>query len=150
MSFEYDRDWLRSLDPTFPQIGDYMVYFPQGHIQHLLEFGDAELPFTTFSLCLCHVDGMETVFPHHTCHCMSIVLRLTLKIVGVPSPEFQLTHQPIRAFVKPPRNVELPQVVVSLRNCDLPDYLIDYTKYLSLIGKSWKPGDHFQMEFLEK
>lgn len=151
LRYEYHRDWLRSCDASYPQLGEFYVYFPQGHIQHLLEFGDPETPFTAVSLCLCQIDSMEVRFPHHTCCSMSILLRLSLKIVGFPAGRSNTQHpNPVQSFVKLPEGVEFPRIVVTLRNCDLPDFLVRFPVFHALMGKPWKVGDPFEMRFVEK
>ena len=124
----YTRDWLRlpSLEPAFqPQVDDLVVYFPQGHLQHLLEFGDADLPFTQYPCCVCKVVHQEYQFPHHLCVSSSIVLRLQLQVVAIPDPSYQITGKPIQSFVTPSStSTALPTFYVNLRDCSLPEYLV--------------------------
>lgn len=149
----YQRDWLRrsSHSKSFlPQLGDYVVYFPQGHLQHLLEFGDADLPFTTYSCCVCRVIGQSFAFPQHLCCSNSILLRLRLQAVAIPDPESQHSNSPIQSFVQPPHILRLPSFQVTLRDCGLPDYLVNLDTYSERMKHKWKVGDHFEMEFVEE
>lgn len=128
VNYVYSRDWLRlpTLEPAFqPQIGDYVVYFPQGHLQHLLEFGDKDLPFTNYPCCVCKVISQEFCFPHHLCVSMSIILRLQLQVVAIPHPDSQKKEkgQPIQSFVTLPSS-DFPSFYVNLRDCSLPEYLV--------------------------
>lgn len=72
----YQRDWLRRPSPPHafhPQLDDTVVYFPQGHLQHLLEFGDADVPLTQFACCVCRVVEQRFAFPNHLCRSNSIL-----------------------------------------------------------------------------
>lgn len=82
---------------------------------------------------------------------MSILLRLALKIVGFPAGRTNAQHpNPVQSFVKLPEGVEFPRIVVTLRNCDLPDFLVSFPIFHTLMGKPWKVGDPFEMRFVEK
>ena len=145
----FTRDWLRQTapSPSLPQLGDRVIYFPQGHIQHLLQYGDPELPVTLFSCCVGRIRAFSITFPHHLAPSSSVVLKLTIEIVGIPSPDAQLQNSFVQSFVSLPPSLKLPPLEVSLRDSDLPDYLCPYDRYIHLMSKNWQKDDHFEMEF---
>ena len=149
---QFSRDWLRRADAPSapPQLGDWVVYFPQGHIQHLLQYGDPDIPFCMFSCCVGRVMTSTVDFPHHLAPSSSIVLKLTIEIVGIPSPDAQLQNSFIQSFVALPSSMKLPPLEVCLRDSDLPDYICPYDRYTRLMTKHWQEGDHFEMEFLNE
>ena len=127
-----------------------VVYFPQGHIQHLLQFGDPELPFTLFSCCVCVVRACSYHFPHHLAPSSSIVCQLQLEVVAAPAPESQLHNAFVRSFCALPPSLHLPRVTVSLRDSDLPDFVFSYDRYTQMMARPWSEHDHFQMDFLNE
>ena len=122
------------------------MYFPQGHIQHLLQFGDPELPFTLFSCCVCVVRACSYHFPPSS----SIVCQLQLEVVAAPAPESQLHNAFVRSFCALPPSLHLPRVTVSLRDSDLPDFVFSYDRYTQMMARPWSEHDHFQMDFLNE
>ena len=147
----YQRDWLRRPSPSHvfhPQLNDTVVYFPQGHLQHLLEFGDADLPFAEFACCVCRVTEQHFAFPNHLCCSNSVLEILHLQVVAIPDPSYQTNGSVPKAFVQP--LASLPSFQVTLRDCDLPDYLVSLQTYLERMGQSWSVGSRFEMEFLER
>ena len=151
LPYLYQRDWLRRPSPssTFhPQLNDAVVYFPQGHLQHLFEFGDADLPFTEFACCVCRVVEQQFAFPNHLCNSNSVLEVLRLQVMAIPDPSSQATGSASRAFLRSP--FPFPSFQVTLRDCDLPDYLVSLQTYLERMGQNWSVGSRFEMEFLEE
>ena len=147
----YQRDWLRRPSPPHafhPQLDDTVVYFPQGHLQHLLEFGDADVPFTQFACCVCRVVEQRFAFPNHLCRSNSILEVLKLQVVAVPDPGYQTSGDAPKTFVRP--TTSLPVFQATLRDCDLPDFLVSLQNYVERMGQSWAVGSHFEMEFQEE
>ena len=124
------------------------MYFPQGHLHHLLQFGDSETPFTAFPCCCCQIEEANYQFPSHLVPSSSIEYRLKLRVVGIPNKQYQTTNTFIDSFV--PLENETIYFNVTLRHSDLPDFIINYTTYTTLIQKHWKVDDHFEMEFMEE
>lgn len=132
----------------FPQLKDVVVYFPQGHLAHLLQYGDADLPYDAFPCCCCQITGVDYRFPHHLVSSSSIEYHLKLEVIGIPVKQYQTTHSFIDSFTS--LSGEHPVFEVTLRHSDLPDFLINYQTFTTLLQKHWKEGDHFEMEFMEE
>lgn len=129
-------------------MNDIVVYFPQGHIHHLLEFGDKDLPFTLFPCCCCRIEQASYHFPNHLVACSSIEYHLTLQCIAIPSKQYQTNQSFVQSFTLIHQTI--PSFEVTLRHSDLPDYLINYATFTELMKKEWKESDHFEMEFLEE
>ncbi|CAM9647541.1 unnamed protein product, partial [Ectocarpus fasciculatus] len=90
-----DRAWLQQEEPNdlqyCPQCGDHVVYFPQGHSEHLQEFPETTAPpwisfASKWPVIECRISRLSFEFPSHNEHnrCQSIVARIRLVVIGIP------------------------------------------------------------------
>lgn len=68
-------------------------------------------------------------------------------MIGIPTKQYQLADTFIDSFTPVNESISFN---ITLRHSDLPDYIINYATYTSLLQKKWKVDDHFEMEFMEE
>jgi hypothetical protein len=87
-----------------PQMGDRVIYFPQGHREILSQFventippwQDKELFVQRWPLVECEVTGIQFEFPteqeHKFCNSVVVVVRLGVCCLSFVSPSYLLLH----------------------------------------------------------
>ncbi|CAM9166354.1 unnamed protein product [Choristocarpus tenellus] len=95
---DVDRSWLtmedlkdRKLYSYCPQVGEIVMYFPQGHMSYLHSFPEAtQPPYKLFkgrpSVVRCQVKHMTFSFPvdYQDTGCYSVVCHVVLQVLGFP------------------------------------------------------------------
>lgn len=154
---EVDRKWLQE-DRTFdsqyvPQIGDQVIYFPQGHIEVLHQYAESTPPpWHSFPrrwpLVECIVKDLVYEFPSRAEHrrCQSVLAIVTLALVGIPikhqltaTGEYHVDFVPQR-HTRHSATSEPSTFQVTLRNCNLPDYLIPSYLFYRCLRTPWHEG----------
>lgn len=156
---EIDREWLQIEEQNeqqyCPQVGDSVVYFPQGHSALLSEFParDRLLPWNSFNdrwpVVHCEVKDIIFEFPPATelRRCNSVVATITLLILKTPE-KWKLipsTGTMQVEFITPRVTRHKDKIdqtfVVSIRNWDdVPDFIIPYYMFSRSLNCSWRAG----------
>ncbi len=159
-----DRSWLQGdsqLECIYiPQIGDRVVYFPQGHREHLQFFTeDVSPPWNSFPqkwpLVECIIRHIEYRFPgdQELRWTASTVAEITLAIIGTPSRNvFTASGQYHVTFVPPrsTRNNTREQLIkVTMRNSQLPDFLVLSDVFMKTIRVAWHQGVLISVQYKE-
>jgi WD40 repeat protein len=163
---DIDRFWLQE-DQTFdsqyaPQLGDRVIYFPQGHIELLHHFAEnSRPPWHSFPhkwpLVECTVKDISYEFPSRAEHrrCQSILVVLTLNVISIPlkpqlssSGEYHVDLVPQR-HTRHSVNVEPISFKVTIRNCSLPDFLIPSHVFNRCLKLTWCEGIKVSVTYRE-
>ena len=156
---QIDREWLQTdkqeEQQYCPQVGDQVVYFPQGHSALLSEFParDRLLPWNSFNdrwpVVHCEVRDIIFEFPPagELRRCQSVVATITLVIVRVPEKwklvPFQGNMLVDFAVPRTSRHKGNTEHVftVSIRNWDdVPDFIVPYYMFARALECQWRPG----------
>jgi WD40 repeat protein len=163
-ALQIDRSWLQMDTPQetlyVPQIGDHVIYFPQGHKEHLQRFTeDVPPPWNSFPqkwpLVECVVREVSYRFPkdQELRWCNSIVAEVTLAIIGTPSKNaITVSGMYLVSFVPPraTRNSTREQLIkVTLRNTQLPDFLVLFDIFQRTIKMAWHQGIQISVQYKE-
>ena len=164
IGLKLDRTWLQSFTPHeslyAPQIGDHVIYFPQGHKEQLQRFTeDVSPPWNSFPqkwpLVECIVRDITYRFPNdqELRWCNSMIAEVSLAIVGTPSRyNIAVTGQYMVSFV-PPRstrhNAREQLITVTLRNTQLPDFLVLFEIFQRTIRVAWHQGVKISVAYQE-
>ena len=162
------REWALSDEPSdfqyCPQLGDAVIYFPQGHAEHLMTFHEtAQPPWTSFPIrwvaVECIVTDLQFDFPTQAEHrrSNSVVATVGLKMVGIPlhaagtSSNYSLTEFSRTST----RSSSLDRAeyssfkVVMRKGTGVPDFLIPSFLYHRAAAVRWRAGMRFQSPFIE-
>ncbi|GLE10143.1 hypothetical protein PINS_up022138 [Pythium insidiosum] len=91
----FNRDWLqvenpREMDQYIPQVGDYVVYFPEGHQAFLKHIDSPSPPFlrliARFHSVKCRVAAVNYVFPNRHEYAKSRAIRCEISLVVLAAP----------------------------------------------------------------
>lgn len=149
-----DRTWLQE-DRQFvqqycPQVGDKVLYFPQGHVELLTSFPESTSPpWTTFGdtwpLVECIVKDVTYSFPTEREYrlCTSVIASLKLVIIRVPMKRTISSSGQVSVQLIAPRTTRnTPKsetfFTVSLRNYHIPDFIIPSYIYQRSMSIQWK------------
>ena len=177
-----DSAWLRaeeSIEQQYlPQVGDKVIYFPQGHMEHLQVMPEnSSPPWFTYHSQLRHLLnstglGGTGKWPFVECKvvdywydfpksgeykkCNSALVEIELEITGVPSGSISnVSSSHNAAFIYPKfqaveaSNEDTISFTVTLRNLNLPDFLVPSYLYFQAALVPWKRGTKFQTYFKE-
>ena len=143
-----------------PQVGDAVFYFPQGHMDYLERFGGTP-PWLANSLFAshpavveCEVSSMSYHFPTEEEYSVSssIVATIVMRITGLPLPVPSSSGQFIPTQFTVPRLTRHTTsqaannphgqnvIVVSVRCCGLPDFIIPDHVYHRAARMNWRIG----------
>jgi hypothetical protein len=153
---DVDREWLQEDTQTEkyyqPQLGDRIVYFPQGHIQLLERFPESrQPPWNSFAqnwpVVECIIQEMSFHFPTQAAHrkCTSIVASITLEIVRTPS-KLHTSHSGLNLVdLMVPRNTRNSTQLnhtfeIDFRNYEIPDFIVPYHLFERSIKTPWFNG----------
>eukprot|EP01038_Epipyxis_sp_PR26KG_P011104 gene11104-14904_t len=165
VGYHIDRQWLQGEESNAsqyaPQLGDVVIYFPQGHAFHLQCFTENRPPpwlsFTQKSpLIECVVKGIRFEFPSEVEYskCMSINVKLTLAITRYPSRKVLNTSQGTYSIEwqapRSLRNMVESTFEVSIRNCHLPDFVVPAGLFTRSTKLSWYEGMRITANFKEE
>lgn len=101
---KFHREWLqlvnlRSVHQYVPQVGDYVVYLPEGHPGYL-NYGGMPTPryyarLSKFYAVKCHVADVKYVFPTAEEHprCDTIKCELSLAVLAVPTSAIRFARE---------------------------------------------------------
>lgn len=163
---EIEREWLLSDSPSdyhyCPQVGDQVMYFPQGHLNHLNLIPEQKRPpWMSFPLkwpvVECQIVSISHDFPTHSefNKCPSVIAKIQLQLTGRPlrwgsncrSGQIYSSFGSLREsrHTTPPNL----QFEVSLRSSSLPDYIIPSYLYYRCSVVNWQPSVEFVSYFLE-
>jgi hypothetical protein len=160
-----DRDWLlqdRACDQQYsPQIDDIVLYFPQGHLEHLQIFPEGRTPpWTSFPhkwpVVECKVLDVSYDFPSQSEHsrCESVVVNITLFLTGLPLQWGRMGAGYVYKTFGPPRESRNDKQLyrtfkVSLRNLSMPEYLVPWHIYHNAAASVWEENSLFTSIFRE-
>ena len=156
---EIDREWLQAdkqdEQQYCPQLGDQVVYFPQGHSSLLSEFParDRLLPWNSFNdrwpVVHCEVRDVTFDFPPiaELRRCKSVVATITLVILRAPD-KWKLiplsgSIQIDLAVPRVSRHKENTEHIfqVTIRNwAELPDFIVPYYMFSRAVDCHWRAG----------
>jgi WD40 repeat protein len=160
---EVGRRWLQSEELTAqysPQLGDKVMYFPQGHIQWLQQFQESSSPpWMAFPqrwpIVECEVRDVQYVFPDTALEykmCCSVKAKVLLAVVRVPLRHAITTHdQYVLEMVAPraTRHSSAKEITftVTLRDWDMPDFLVPSDLFMRSIRLAWHKGIRVNVPF---
>lgn len=161
-----ERDWLLLDSPSdheyCPQVGDKVMYFPQGHINHLNLLPEQRRPpWMSFPMkwpvVECRIISISYDFPTHSEYnkCPSILAKLQLQLIGRPLRWGNNCHpgQIYSSFgpLRESRNTTPQDIIfeVTLRHSTLPDFLVPSYLYYRCSIINWQPSVEFVSYFLE-
>ena len=162
---DVDREWLM-MDTTCdqeycPQVGDHVLYFPQGHMEHLNLFPEPRRPpWMLFAhrwpVVECRVEKLDFNFPSpmELKKSNSIVVTMTLRLLGRPVRWGNASPGHMYTNFAPPRESRHSQNTdiifqVMLRNTSAPDFIVPWHVYHRAAAVSWSTGQHFLSYFKE-
>lgn len=165
VGLEVNRAWLQSdvrTEQYCPQLGDLVMYFPQGHIQWLQEFKETAAPPWNkfpgkFPLVECEVRDIRYSFPasedeFYACH--SVKATLVLVVTRIPTHSAITSNGYYKVALSSPRSTrnssssEITFEVV-LRDWGLPDFLVPSDVFLRSIKLPWHMGLKVNVVFKE-
>jgi len=165
VGLEVNRAWLQSdvrTEQYCPQVGDLVMYFPQGHIQWLQEFKETAAPPWNkfpgkFPLVECEVRDIRYSFPasedeFYACH--SVKATLVLVVTRIPTHSAITSNGYYKVALSSPRSTrnssssEITFEVV-LRDWGLPDFLVPSDVFLRSIKLPWHMGLKVNVVFKE-
>ncbi|RYG68548.1 hypothetical protein EON64_04930, partial [archaeon] len=165
VDIEVDRAWLQmdTQRENFycPQLGDKVVYFPQGHKQHLQTFAeDSSPPWQSFPVkwpfVECEVKDIQYQFPSFVEHrkCPSVMAILTLLVTRIPiQTSISQSGQYIGSLSEPrsTRHSTFKDILfkVTMRNSNLPDFLVPSDLFQKSIFLPWHQGVRITVEYKE-
>lgn len=160
-----DRSWLQlsSQDEALycPQLGDKVIYFPQGHREQLHYFpNDLSPPWLAFPskwpFVECEVRGIQFEFPtmHEHRSCPSVLAILTLAVVRIPLRTIISAHGQYITELTEPRatrhNTPKEHIFkVTLRNSGLADFLVPTVLFLRSVHLPWHQGIRLDVNYKE-
>ena len=149
-----DRAWLQEdrqyVQQYCPQVGDKVLYFPQGHVELLTSFPESSSPpWTSFGdtwpLVECIVKDVTYSFPTEREYrlCSSVIASLKLVIIRVPMKRtISATGQVSIQLIAPRTTRNTPKsetfFTVSLRNYHIPDFVIPSYIYERSMRIQWR------------
>eukprot|EP01033_Poteriospumella_lacustris_P013296 gene13297-9524_t len=158
---EAHRAWLQcdlQYDMLYvPQLGDEVVYVPQGHAKYLESFPEEGVPacnrFRGSPFVECTVVDIRYVFPnqHHYNLSRSVVALVTLAVTGTPT-RVDIRHSKYIATVVEPRATrrqEQQLFVVSLRSSSCADYVIPKVVFHRALTVAWHPNLRITSHFCD-
>lgn len=165
MGLELDRSWLQQDAPSeyvySPQVGDIVVYFPQGHKEQLTHFTESSSPpWVSFGQRLpfyeCMVQDIAYEFPTEQEFriCKSAVAKITLVVLRIPSRTTLTTHGSYVVSLMELRSTRHSSskafsFEVKLRNSGLADFVIPASIFHRSIRLSWHQGVEILCKFSE-
>jgi hypothetical protein len=156
---EIDRNWLvnpRQTSQYAPQLGDRVMYFPQGHLQWWEKFPEsASPPWLAFSqkwpVVECEVRRIEYAFPdpsQESTGCYSVEARVQLVVTRVPVRNvFTAANKFSLQLVEP--SASKITFTVTLRDWDLPEVLVPADIFQRAIEQPWPAGSWVTVPFKE-
>jgi hypothetical protein len=163
-----NREWAVAEEASdyqyCPQVGDTVMYFVQGHAQHLSSIHEtAQPPWTNFpgrwQAVECRVTGVHYNLPTQAEHrvCNSVVATVALTIIGTPMhASGASSHHLLTDFSSTSTRrshldrAEYCNFTVTLRKgMDLSDFLVPAYLYYRAAVIRWRPGMRLQCPFLE-
>lgn len=165
MGLELDRSWLQQDAPNeyvySPQVGDIVIYFPQGHKEQLTHFTESSSPpwvafGQKFPLYECMVQDIAFEFPteQEFCKCKSAVAKVTLVVLRVPSRTTLTSHGNYLVNMIEMRSTRHSinktfSFEVKLRNSGLADFVIPSSIFHRSISWAWHQGIEIVVKFSE-
>ena len=183
LSATIDSAWLHAVEIVdqqyIPQMGDRVIYFPQGHMEHLQAMpegssppwfvyhrhlrrmlGDDGIAGSGKWPCVeCRVVDLWHDFPKSSDYkkCNSAIVEIELEIIGVPQPSLTkytnsgvMTGSIYTKFIPvTDRDEESMSFTVTLRNLNLPEFLVPYHLYIQSGQVKWGKGVKFRTFFKE-
>ena len=166
MGLELERSWLQQDAPNefiySPQVGDLVVYFPQGHKEQLTHFTESTSPpWVMFGQKLplyeCMVQDISYEFPSEQefRKCKSAVAKITLVVLRVPS-RTTLTNQGSYLVnfmeLRSTRHSSNKSFTfdVKLRDSGLADFVIPAAIFEKSIQLHWHQGVEIVAKFSER
>jgi len=159
-----DRTWLQEdrqyVQQYCPQVGDKVLYFPQGHVELLTSFPESTSPpWTAFGdtwpLVECIVKDVTFSFPTEREYrlCTSVIASLKLEITRVPMKRTISSNGQVSVQLIAPRTTRnTPKsdtfFIVSLRNYHVPDFMIPSYIYERSMSIQW--GQNMMIEVFYK
>ncbi len=161
-----DRAWLQMDSPNealyCPQVGDRVVYFPQGHKQHLQNFAeDVSPPWLAFPIkwpfVECEVREVQYEFPsmQEYRYCQSVMAILTLVVIRIPLKNTISSHGQYITDLVEPRSTrhsshkEQQIFRVTVRNSSLADFLVPSVVFLRSVHLPWHLGIRINVTYKE-
>lgn len=165
-----DRSWLQQDEPNdlqyCPQYRDHVVYFPQGHREHLHDFPENSAPpwisfGSKWPVIECRITQLSYEFPNQSEHrrCPSIVARIRLQVLGIPlkwgpgGSSSGITAAMYKEFgqLRATRHSTASELEfdVNLRSATAPDFIVPIHLYMRAATVKWRPGVRFQTYFKE-
>jgi hypothetical protein len=157
------RKWLQgtALTPQYtPQLGDRVMYFPQGHIQWLQQFQESSSPpWMAFPqkwpIVECEVRKIEYMFPDTSQEhnmCCSVKAKVQLAVVRVPVRNvITAAGQYVLELAAPraTRHSSSSEISfsVTLRDWDMPDFLVPSDLFMRSIRLAWHTGVRVTVQF---
>lgn len=162
---QIDRSWLlleaQSDQQYIPQIGDRVLYFPQGHMLHLNDMPEARSPPwlafpTKWPVVECVVDYVKYSLPSRNeySRCPSVIAHISLTLIGVPVKWGNSGPGHLYTAFSPPRTTRnssqaYTKFDVSLRNLGAADFLVPWDIYYKAAITKWEPQMKFSTVFNE-
>lgn len=164
LGLEYDRKWMQEYMPNefayAPQIGDVVMYFPQGHKEYLQAFSEnLSPPWNDFPakypVVECEVRNIEFDLPRGSvfARCNSIVATLTLVLLRIPAKQIISPNGQYVLDLAPPRTtrhtvVREHKFQVTLRKYrHLAEFIIPQAIFLRSIRLPWMPDIEVIMHY---
>ena len=160
---DVNRNWLQSeaLTPQYsPQLGDKVMYFPQGHIQWLQQFQESSSPpWMSFPqkwpIVECEVRDIQYVFPDTAQEykmCCSVKAKVKLAVVRIPVRNGITSNNQYVLEMAAPRATRHKAgqeitFTVTLRDWDMPDFLIPSDVFMRSIRLAWHTGIRVHVQF---
>jgi WD40 repeat protein len=162
-----DRQWVLgdtvSEAQYSPQVGDKVVYLPQGHLELLSAFPESSSPPwlsfpSKWPLVECEVRAVQYRLPseQELKFCPSVIVRLTLSILRVPiRNQFQssgLYYLELAEAARATRNSTHKEhtFTVSLRSCHVPEFVIPSHLFLRSVRNPWVEGMRIDVQYKER
>ncbi|CAM9632001.1 unnamed protein product [Scytosiphon promiscuus] len=150
-----DRVWLTLDDPVkamqhgyCPQVGEVVMYFPQGHETYLRTFPENNTPpYKLFkgrpAVVRCQVKEISFAFPtdHAEVGNQSVVCRLSLEVLGFPVRVSSSVVTRTTIALASRGEYPLAYREDSLRDCGEADYLVSERRYNESVRRAWKPSE---------
>jgi hypothetical protein len=144
-----------------PQVGDHVLYFPQGHLEHLNAFPESRRPpWMLFShrwpVVECKILSVEYELPTSAelKKSTSVIAKIGLLLLGRPVKWGNASPGAMYTSFAPPRESRHSQATelvfqVSLRSSSAPDFLVPWHVYMKACSVQWSPGLTFVSYFKE-
>ena len=163
------RDWALAEEPSdfqyCPQLGDSVIYFPQGHAEYLKSFQEtAQPPWISFpakwSAVECKVTSLQFDFPTQAEHrrSNSIIAIVGLKIIGIPlrksgvsTNHFMTEFSCLSTRRSSLDNAEFSSFKVVMRkDAYVADFIVPSYLYHRAAAVRWRAGMRIQCPFMEE